>query len=55
MKSMWSYLESKNVFSLVVLERITMKKLSKMKFAEPWNVRPNFATVSALQTSKLSK
>ena len=55
MKSTWSYLESKNVFSLVVLERITMKKLSKMKFAEPWNVRPSFATVSARQTSKLSK
>ena len=34
MKSTWSYLESKNVFSLVVLEKITAKKLSKMKSAE---------------------
>ena len=55
MKSTLNYLESKNVFSLVVLGRITMKKLSKMKSAVPWNVRPSFATVSALQTLKLSK
>ena len=55
MKSTLSYLENKNVFSLGVLEKITTKKLSKMKSAEPWNDRPSSVTVSVLQPLKLSK
>ena len=39
----------------MVLEKITMKKLSKMKSAEPWNDRPSSVIVSALQPLKLSK
>ena len=55
MKSTLSYLENKNVFSLGVLEKITTKKLSKMKSAEPWNDRPSSVTVSVLQPLKLSR